>query len=369
KDETMREATTDWLLQLKPNIKKFLDEMSLNNYSYFKYSYTGDLLDQTKNWGLANIVFAVKTLYITGLLDEISENQKNNLYQTIIRFSSKNGYIHDPYLIKLSIKQKIRQLLGKLDKKIIENIEDTKRAETRQSFAALYLLSKKPIRRYQNIPYTKEGIKQYLSSFDWSKPWHAGSHFSILLFFLQMNSVFFNYWEEQKNELIQYAIKWINQLQSKKDGCWYQGENVSLQEKINGAMKIFTGLHPCNIYDIQYPEKIVDTALAGINDQEACSNFNIVYVLYSCNKIIPDYRKDEIVEFLYNRLDLYKKFYYPELGGFSFYEKKANPVYLKKRITLGKNEPDIHGTCLFVWGLSIINQMMDLGINFRVPLN
>ena len=184
-----------------------------------------------------------------------------------------------------------------------------------------------------------------------------------------MNSKFFNYKKSKSVELIKYACEWISKIQSPIDGCWYKGGTVPLKQKINGAMKILTGLHAAEIYDFPYSKNLIDTALTAINDDEACSNFNIIYVLYACNLINPDYRKKDIEKFIHNRITLYHQFYSKKEGAFSFHKKQSNDTYYGQRIAQSKNESDIHGTTLFAWGIAIINQMINLNVDFKVPLN
>lgn len=358
----------EWLSEIKPKLKNFLTLMNIDNYSYIKYSLSGDNNKNYKEWGLGNLVFTVKILYISGLINELNVEQKQNLYNSIIKFSKNDSQIFDNYISGFTFKEKLLNIINSNNKRI-ENKINTQRAETRQSFAALHLLDKTPMKPYKLIPYTESDIEKYLNSFNWNTPWAAGSHFSHLLFFLYYNSEILNFKKQNSSVLIQDAINIVNRLQNKDDGCWYAGENITLSEKINGAMKILTGLHAANVYDIQYPKKLIDTALSGINDSEACSNFNIVYVLYGATKVEPNYRKNEIAEFLINRLNLYKEFYYEEIGGFSFNKKKANDIYYGKKITIGKDEPDIHGTIMFVWGISIINSILNLGLNYKIPIN
>ena len=247
-------------------------------------------------------------------------------------------------------------------------VEEIRRAETRQAFTALYLLGKKPRQSFKFIPKNEEEIDRYLIELDWSRPWGAGSHFSHLLFFLKMNAKLFDYQIEESDRLISHAVNWIWKIQSDEDGSWYKGNEVPLQQKINGAMKVITGFQATGIKTFPFADKLIDTALSGINDKEACSNFNIVYVLYFCHKIFPEYRFFEIQEFLKSDY-LYKDFYHFQAGGFSFHKNRANDIYYGKKITVGKNEPDIHGTCMFLWGISLMDEVLDLGLKFRVPIN
>ncbi len=358
-----------WLDHLKEDTAVFLNNMGNEDFSHFGYSYSGDLFYPPEDhWGLANTVFAVKILYITRLLPDIPLYKKENLYRKIVAFEHREG-IYDPLITKLSSTDKLKKLVGRLDRKKIDYYQEITRAETRQSFAALYLLNKQPAKPYLLIPYSKKGIDKYLSELNWKTPWAAGSHFSHLLFFLKMNALLFDYETNLSQTLINYAVDWISGLQSKEDGSWYQGDDVSLTQKINGAMKILTGFHAAHIYEFSHAKRLIDMALLGINDAEACSNFNIVYVLYACHKLFPDYRSDEITSFLINRVGLYKTFFHEHLKGFSFHRNKANEFFYGKRISKGKNEPDIHGTIMFIWGLCLIDEILDLRLGFRVPVN
>ncbi len=359
----------EWIDSLKPKLLQFLNNMSSDNFASVRYSYSGDIPQPSQKWGLGNLVFTAKILYISGLLDEIGQKAQQQLSESILTFSDRKGYLYDPYVTRLSFWQHVQKKLGLLDASIVRHVAITRVAETRQAFAALYLLGKNPPQPFLHIPSNTKEVEKYLSSFDWSHPWGAGSYFSHLLFFLWFNANIFRYHIEENLKLIQYAVNWMMKLQSQQDGCWYAGTGVPLRQKINGAMKILTGLHVAGVNEFPYPERLIDTALSAINDNEACSNFNVVYVLYGARKQSPDYRSTEVREFLKNRLRLYREYYHPEKGGFSFLKQKANETYYGKRLTVGKNEPDIHGTILFVWGLSIINQMMDIGLDFKVPLN
>ncbi len=355
----------DWLSDMDSKIGGFIDAMSEQNYSRFRYSYSGDIKINGRKPGLANSVFAAKILYTTGLLEQLSTEKKGNLTKSILKYT-RDGYLYDPALTQSGFWSR---LFGKEDKNTLVSAEDIRRAETRQSFAALHSLGTKPGEPFKNIPYTQEGVTEFLRSFDWSRPWNAASHFSHLLFFLHNNAQMLDFRQEEAEKLTSRAVEWVGNLQSDEDGCWYSGKNVPLYEKINGALKIFTGLHAAGITEVDYPEKIIDTALSAVNDTEACSNFNIAYILYSCNLLIPEYRLDEIKEFLLDRLDIYREFYYPDYGGFSFHRNKANEALYGKVISQGKDEPDIHGTNMFILGIAVIDKILNLGLNYKIPLN
>ncbi len=360
-------ANLDWLSDLKPKLKFFVESMSENNYGYFRYSYSGDLYNSSIKWGLGNSVFATKILYIIDALNELPVEKKLNLINSIQRFG-KGAYYYDPIISGFGKKKQLKKWLRLIPRQELSTTENKHRAESRQTFAALYLLEALPKKPFGHIPKTPSGIETYLESFDWAFPWAAGSHFSHLLFFLKANQTFFKQ-RIDNTTLINYAKQWVDRVQSPSDGCWYRGADVSMQEKINGAMKVITGLHAAQIYEIPYAKKLIDTALMGANDREACSNFNIAYVLCSCLQCEPTYRRNEIEDFLLERVQIYRQYYYPTYGGFSFNPNRANTVYYGRKISQGKDEPDIHGTIMFTLGLAYIDRAIDLGLHFNIPFN
>jgi hypothetical protein len=90
-------------------------------------------------------------------------------------------------------------------------------------------------------------------------------------------------------------------------------------------------------------------------------------VLYCCNKA-TDYRVDDIKNFCLKRLSQYRRYYHENKGGFSFHKDRANDVYYGARITKGLNEPDIHGTVMFLWGITLISRILKLDLGLKEPI-
>ena len=344
---------------LKRKTPEFLEKLKGEKIpGFFHYSLSGDLYGEDVKWGLGNTVFAVKIYYMLGLLSTLPEKNKRETTNFIKSFQQKDGGIYDPLVKKLAF---WREKLSALKNFDFNNFfhQQTIRAETRQAISALSLLGEKPDIPYIDFPKTKKEIDKFLSRLNWRKPWGAGSHFSHLVFFLKHSDL------KNKNELIDYAINWIKDIQCPEDGAWYRG-NPDLAQKINGAMKIITGLKVAEKVELQYPEKLIDLCLSAENDRHACDNFNIIYVLKYANEVTNfSYRYDEIKEFALRRFDIYKKYYYPEIGGFSFLPNKANVYYYGAKITKGLSEPDIHGTVMFLWGISIIQRVLNLEPTYK----
>ena len=351
----------DWIFQLKSKVPAFLDKLRRNKREgFFRYSLTGDLYPESENWGLGNTVFAARIYYTLDIIDLLPKNEIGSIISFIKGFQKSDGSIYDP-LISRKVSLINRLYVAKnLD---FSNFwgQKTKRAETKQSFSALQLLNSRPDLPYLQIPYTCEGIDKYLSSLDWSKPYGAGSHFSHLLFFLHINKETFNIYEESADDFIDYAIAWVNKLQSPEDGSWYRGRNISLPQKINGAMKVITGLNAVGKPSFKYPEKLIDLCLLTANLDQACNNLDVIYVVHYANKITGnDYRYEDIQGFCYRWLRICKEHYFPDVGGFSFFKHRANQYYYGAKLTKGLNEPDIHGTVLLLLGIALVSQILGI---------
>jgi hypothetical protein len=322
------------------------------------------LYDENVQWGLGDTVFAVKIYYTLDLLDNLPVTERQAMSSFIKGFQRRDGVIYDPFVKRKTF---LINILSAIKNFGFNNIfgQQTIIAETRQAISALKLLGEETEIPYQKLPKTKREIEKYLSKLNWQKPWNAGSHFSHLVFFLKNSN------SKNTDDLIIFTTNWLDKLQNPKDGSWHKGKS-SLQQKINGAMKITTALKVAEKMNFQYPERLIDLCLSAKNDEHACDNFNIIYVLHYANKVAGNnYRFDEIKKFAIDRLSKYKNYYFPDIGGFSFLPHKANVYYYGAKITKGLDEPDIHGTVMFLWGISIIAQILgidkDLGFKEQIP--
>ena len=147
-----------WVDSVINGLPVFLENMKdKNTPGRFKYSLTGDI-SSDMNWGVGNTVFAVKTYFMLNLLD--NEN-KQDMAKFILSFQNRNGEISDSLVQRRSIISRYFYALRSGD---INNLtgKQNRRAETRQSFAALRALGAKPDKPYLKIPYSKKMIKDYI---------------------------------------------------------------------------------------------------------------------------------------------------------------------------------------------------------------
>jgi len=357
----MKANELDWLFDLKAKVPQFLNRLKGESVpGFFGYSLTGDRYDEKIGWGLGNTVFAAKIYYTLSLLNLLSKVKRDEMVNFIKGFQQSDGSICDP-LVSGNISLNTRLQAVKNFNFSNFRGQQTKRAETRQSFSALRLLKARPDLPYLNIPYTRDGIKKYLADLDWEKPYGAGSHFSHLVFFLHLNREMFSVATESADDLIDYAISWVNDFQSARDGSWYLGESIMPTQKINGAMKVITGLKAVGKPNFRYPEKLIDLCLSGTTFNQACNNLDAIYVVNSANELTRgSHRLKEIQDFGYRWLAICRGHYFADIGGFSFFKHKANQYYYGAKITAGRDEPDIHGTVLLLWGIALAAKILGI---------
>ena len=82
----------DWLTNIKESVYSFIQEMNVRkDFSYFKYSYSGDLYDSNNKWGLGQLVFATKILYMIDKIRNFNPIYRSNLINGINSFQIKDG--------------------------------------------------------------------------------------------------------------------------------------------------------------------------------------------------------------------------------------------------------------------------------------
>lgn len=337
------------LLDKSPFFLASLKGKKANNF--YHYSLTGDYLGERVKWGAGNSAFFMKISYCLGRkldADILAAAAYLNSFQNTA------GDFVDWAVVGLAWPGNfIRNQLKSGQYRLLTR--DYIVAETRQALSALTLYNLAP--RVEKIVeyFDRTDHMRWWQSFDWSHPWHSGSHVSHRLFFLARAN--------DGQAQIKMILDSLNNLRNKNDGFWYQGA-VSEREKINGAMKVLTGLAAVGAINRENvdPEKLIDGCLNFVKGENACDNFNVVYVLRRCYDLTSgQYRAAEIRDFFSLHLNNYKQYFYPEQGAFSFYPHRAGRFYYGAPVSRGKAEPDIHGTALFLWGLSLISPVLATG--------
>jgi hypothetical protein len=339
----------NWIETVVSKTPGFLNRLKDKKVSgRFRYSFSGDFKIPFP-WGLGNTVFAVKCYYILNRMDLVS---KTELAAYIKSFQDRKSNIYDPIIQLLSWPIRFKTSVKTFDFSDFFG-ERTKRAETRQSFAAMLALDEKPDLPYSGISYAEVGIKRYIHNLYWSVPWGAASHFSHLVFFLLINKELFKNSYKNSDKLLDFAFKELEKYR-REDGAWYQkGTEIADYQKVNGGMKVMTAFNNYKKGTFTQPEKLIDLCFSTLNSGNACNHFNIICLMSNCAQQ-TDYKKNEISLYCKKRLILYQKHWWKEIGGFSFYPENANKNYYGAFISKGLPEPDVHGTHLFLWGLALI---------------
>ncbi len=352
----MTNSQLDWLQSFQPSLHLFLETQKNSVvHGYFHYSHSGDLFPFDYSSNLAGSIFALKLFRMIG---ENNSSIIKPITDRILSFQRPDGTFADLFICR---KRLVRQILSNLRHRHLPHLsnEGYIRAETRQAYSALSLYDVFPEIIHVDIPTSPNDVETFLKQLDWSRPWGAGSHFSHLLFFLSFLHRAKKLDEKTFLHARQSAVAFITTLQHDSDSAWYTG-NPSHRQKVNGAMKVISGLCVDNL-PFDHPERLIDLVLLEPPKKtaDACDQINQVLVLrYADEFCNHSHRTTEIEQFCFSLLNIWQEYYYPELGGFSFHKHHANDRYYGAKITKGLDEPDIHGTVLFVWGLSMMNTLI-----------
>ena len=356
----------------------FLESLSKeNNFEYFPV--TDGYTNEGKNINLGFSCFAVKSLHILNEWINLSDHKKQSWIQYINSYQQNNiaafdegSFIDHEYLAaiqKLSftkeIKRNVKRVLkqNKIKSKKIE-IEEFIRAESKQAISTLHEVGAKNQIKYKSKYFQENSLTGYLVSLDWSKPWNAGAQFSGLCVFLETQEKETKNYSELKNEMSTFIEKTIDQ----NTGSYFMHKTPDTREIVNGAMKVITGLDWLGI-PIHEPKKLIDTCLNVKLDSYGCDIVDVVYVLYMCSQD-NSYRRKDIELYFDNVDEIIYKHYFSEKGGFSYFQNKSQLYYYGLNITSGLNKPDIHGSTLLLWALSLMTDFRkesDIKINILKP--
>jgi hypothetical protein len=189
-------------------------------------------------------------------------------------------------------------------------------------------------------------------------PWAAGAHVSSLLFFGALSL------KDRPKELERFreeALAALDEVYDSETGSWHR-DDPSPEHLINGAMKVLTGLAWLDA-PIPKPERLVDYCLKHPPKEHGCSMTDRIYVLQRC-RAVTNHREEEVRQDAEEFIRAARPFYH-EGGGFRYSPDRSQTHYYGARITEGRRTPDIHGTCLFVWGLSLAADILGIRENLN----
>jgi len=358
-----------WVNDLPQGVSNFLELLNKNN-SNFEYDFsTQGVTKQGEKLKLGFSCFALKLNYIIQSNLFTKKDYENwvkyiNSFQVSNSNFPVNSYIDENYLkyakefslskvTKNLLKSSVNLLLPNRYELLNVRIQNAIKAESKQAISTIHQMGFTNCYSYSEFPNTEKKIRTYLDNLNWTYPWHAGAQFSALCLFVstQMTD------EENMYKAKNFLKTFSTDLVDKETGFYFRGKQNNKQELINGAMKMITGFSWLDT-QIHYPEKIIDFCLNEKVSNEGCDIVDIVYVLFECSKQ-TDYRKGDIHKFLVSLIPVIHKHYYQDIGGFSYFLNQSQTHYYGVNVTTGQDAPDLHGTILLVWAISLILKVIN----------
>ncbi|SCA56297.1 conserved hypothetical protein [Candidatus Terasakiella magnetica] len=351
--------------EIANDIGSWLDEMAEGlEPGRFKYCKTGSITPSGGQEADMVTCFAVKAAWQCGQWDKWSDERKKGCINFIRSFQREDGFFYDPWLKKstyLNWRDFAFAALGRSNlftaparhrKQRILNV----RAETRQAIGTLMMVGEKPNYPVQMEVTTPEQVTQYINDLDWTHPWGAGSHLSHILMMLSANRSLFQQ-TELYDKLVPEILNFFKSIYHPEDGTWYKGSVTDNQLKINGAMKVYTGLGWLD--DEVFPNKAaIDLALSTPLPQDGCGFTNNLFVIQRASRgLNKPYRADEIKTRAKEAIEIALK-NKKEGSSFSFQRHGSQKYYYSQYTSKGHNVADIHGTAMFTWGLALAFELL-----------
>lgn len=346
---------------LSENIQKFILKLNYKENNFLPVQ-TGST-DAGRELNMGFTCYALKILYtidsnylddkdwMTKIFNSLEGYKKN--YQDLPDYSYVDPAYYRIYkssFYKLWIKNIIKFLLMRI--KIHEvnprfKFKEFIRAETKQTIATMTQVFPGYVSDFKDFPHEIKDLDKFFNNLNWNSPWNAGAQVAGICVFLSSL--------KNNSKQISYIDKYL-QSNLLNDGSYGTQEVTNLSEKVNGAMKVITGLDWLNI-PVHKPNELINLCLNHKPESEGCDLVDIVYVLYKCS-LQTNYKEEEIKKYFSNLLNEIEEHYFEDLGGFSYYLNKSQTHYYGIKITDGIKEPDIHGTTLLVWSLSMIFEVL-----------
>ena len=347
--KSIRGSVSEWLNQLQVGLLIYR----------FRFCLDGDLVPRSGHQAQMSTCFAMKIAWQTGIWESWPAEKKNACISFVKSFQNSNGYFIDPWLKKSAgptCKDILRIALGKKTLKQIKEIKiQNVRAETRQSASTLFMVGEKPNYPLPFEVKAVEDVVPYFKSFDWTNPWGAGSHISHQLFLLTVNKKYFNMSTDYE-EIVDAFLEQINSICDPETGSWFTGHPSDVL-KLNGAMKIFSGLQ---WLDRPYPDtkSLLDFALAQPFQKDGCSFLNRLFVIWQAQKGVPEgYRIKDVRSTACEVLEYAKNFIQSD-GAFSFFHERSQVSYYSAKVSRGKKVSDLHGTTMLTWAIAIACELL-----------
>lgn len=340
---------------LRKSIASWLEEMADGlEPGRFHFCSRGSLVPFTGNMAQVSTCFAMKIAWQIGIWEDWPEERRQECIKFVQSFQRLDGNFFDAWLFKnarISWRNVASAILGRTSWEAIRKRKEWNlRAETRQSTSTLLMVGEEPLYVLPCDAYTPDQVRNYISSFDWSLPWSAGSNLGHLMFMLSANRRCFGE-PENYDLLIDVILETLGRYYDPDSGTWYAGrppDNI----KINGAMKILAGYQWLNR---PYPDtaKLLKFALSQEFKCDGCGFLNRLFVVQQARKgYANDDFEEEIAVLGQKALSQIKQFQKTD-GAFSFFPDKSQTGYYYAKVSEGLPVSDLHGTMMLSWAAAI----------------
>jgi hypothetical protein len=226
-------------------------------------------------------------------------------------------------------------------------------AETKQALATLAEVGATARRSFRGFPLTPEGVRDFLETKDWSRPWGAGGQTAGLVVFLKTQAPALLV-SRDVDELLGICRDFYAGLVDPESGAYFRGRRPCHGELINGAMKVLMGLEWLEVPPHR-ADRLIDTCLAHPPSADGCHLVDAIYVLH--RSLNGGEASAKVRAYCAHVVELIRR-HANDDGGFSFHCGKAQNNYYGVPISRGLDESDLHGTCLLVWALAMIWKML-----------
>ena len=386
-----------WCLDLSEGVGLWLSTLyDAARPGLVKYSRRGNLLEPSVTAGLGASCLALKVAYQIGMWDDLEPKVRRGWVDHVRSFQrADTGFFEDPSVLAVADSRASRPRLSKQVERVWRRLQKGKqpppvgiahrpsgrapkrldlalrRAESRQAAAALLAVGSGPAYLFYWVPEDEEELLAFLRGLPWYwRPWHAGSHTSLMVFGLKLNADVFGR-QEAYTRLISVALSFLDAMQDPETGAWFrrswQPRRVPVNEQVNGAMKVLTAYELLE-RPFRWPGKLIDLCLDSFDARDACHSVDALYVLHACAKWTA-HRRGEVKRFAGAMLQAIKA-HHRQDGALSFFPDHANTHYYGVPVSHGLAESDVQGTHLLVWAVTLCADLLgfrsELGWNLPV---
>lgn len=343
----------DWTLNLKTNIKSWLDDLMVAGQPFgrFRLAKEGCIY---LPYDIISVHFAAELYERLGIVETLTSEQKREWMNLSLSWRNlETGEVTDPDGIEKGVPD---------NDDLVCSVQALRRNLNRCCVGVFGAGSNKMTLQHDVKAFSD--IEKMRTAFDaeaWeSDSWGAGAHCAhYISAMLQWQKAGYTKFDRP----IEEAVKYLYSRQHSDTGA-FCGKDHTVASAIGGILKIYVRLFGEMNLKIQYPERIIDTSIDLLRSGKlvgVCEAHNALIVLLMCRNF-TNYRLSDIKKEALLSID---RDFLPRLmsdGAFcsepGVFEKKIWGVRMFE--TNGVEQSDIHGTMLMVQAVRVAAELLDL---------